>query len=101
MIRSWLKDPLAPSMLTFLALVAGGFLAITLATLSVRGTLVVAFQVPAIISGGLGGLALIMLGAGLANAQVGRRLAAQEQLSSEAVLGEALAVADLLKGRTS
>ena len=101
MIRTWLKDPLAPSMATFLALVAGGFLAITLACLSARGTLIVAFQLPALISGGLGGLALIVLGAGLANAQVGRRLAAQERRSSESVLEEALAVADLLSGKNS
>lgn len=100
MIRHWLKDPLAPSMATFLGLVAAGFLAITSATRTVRGTVLVAFQVPAVISGGLGGLALIVLGAGLANAQIGRRLAAQERLSSEAVLGEALAVADLLERRT-
>ena len=100
MIRHWLKDPLAPSMATFLGLVAGGFLAIALATRSARQTLLVSFQIPVLISGGLGGLALIVLGAGLANAQIGRRLAAQEQLSCEAVLGEALTVADLLEGRT-
>jgi hypothetical protein len=95
----WTRDPAAPSLALYVALVIGGFVAIGLGWRAAARTLFVPFQVPALVSGGLGGLALIMLGAGLAVTQVGRRLAAQERADTEDLLDEAAAVLDVLKGR--
>ena len=92
MIRQLRHDPAAPSIAVFVALIVGGFVAIGLAWNIARQTLVVAFQMPAILSGAVGGLALIVLGAGLSNAQVGRRLGALERAHTDAVLDEATAL---------
>ena len=92
MIRQLRQDPAAPSIAVFVALIVGGFVAIGLAWNIARQTLVVAFQMPAILSGAVGGLALIVLGAGLSNAQVGRRLGALERAHTDAVLDEAAAL---------
>jgi hypothetical protein len=95
----WSRDPAAPSLLLYAALVVGGFVAIGLGWRAAARTLIVPFQVPALVSGGIGGLALIVLGAGLAATQVGRRLAAAERAETEDLLDEAAAVLDVLKGR--
>jgi hypothetical protein len=86
------RDPAAPSVAVFLAMVVGGFVAIGLAWNIARQTLIVAFQLPGLLSGAVGGLALIVLGAGLINAQVGRRLGALERARTDAVLDEAAAL---------
>lgn len=96
---AWLRDPAAPSLLLFGGLVLGGFLAITLGWRVAARTLLVPLQVPALVSGALGGLALIALGAGLANVQVGRRLAAQERAETEELLDVAAGLLDALDGR--
>ena len=49
----------------------------------------------------MGGLALILLGAGFANVQAGRRLAAEERVETEALLDEAHALVAAMKGRRS
>jgi hypothetical protein len=95
----WTRDPAAPSLGLYLALVIAGFVAIGLGWRAAARTLFVPFQVPALVSGGIGGLALIVLGAGLAATQVGRRLAAEERAETEDLLDEAAAVLDVLKGR--
>ncbi|HUR51642.1 MAG TPA: hypothetical protein VMZ11_05925 [Mycobacteriales bacterium] len=95
----WSRDPAAPSLLLFGAMVLGGFVAIGLGWRAAARTLFVPFQVPALLSGGVGGLALIVLGAGLASTQVGRRLAAQERAETEDLLDEAAALMDVMKGR--
>lgn len=94
----WTRDPLAPSLLLFGGIVLAGFVAIALGWRVAARTLVVPFQVPAMVSGGLGGLALIILGAGLASIQVGRRLAAEERAETEDLLDEAAALMDAMKG---
>lgn len=96
MIAALRRDPAAPSVAVFLALVVGGFVAIGLAWNIARQTLVVAFQLPGLLSGAVGGLALIVLGAGLINAQVGRRLGALERARTDAVLDEAAALLSAL-----
>lgn len=95
----WSRDPAAPSLMLYAGLVVGGFVAIGLGWRAAARTLFVPFQVPAVVSGGVGGLALIILGAGLAATQVGRRLAAAERAETEDLLDEAAAVLDVLKGR--
>jgi hypothetical protein len=95
----WTRDPIAPSLALFGGIVLAGFVGIALGWKVAARTLVVPFQVPALVSGGLGGLALIALGAGLANIQVGRRLAAQERAETEDLLDEAAALMDVMKGR--
>jgi hypothetical protein len=45
----------------------------------------------------MGGLALILLGAGLASVQAGRRLAAAERVETEALLDEASALVEAFK----
>ena len=95
----WSRDPAAPSLLLFAGLVLGGFVAIGLGWRAAARTLFVPFQVPALVSGGVGGLALIVLGAGLAATQVARRLAAEERAETEDLLDEAAALLDVLKGR--
>ena len=96
---SWTRDPLAPSLGVFVGLVVAGFIGIALGWRVAARTLIVPFQVPALVSGAMGGFALIILGAGLANVQVGRRLAAQERAETEDLLDEAAALLDALKGR--
>jgi hypothetical protein len=95
----WSRDPAAPSLLLFAGLVLTGFVAIGLGWRTAARTLVVPFQVPALVSGGMGGLALIVLGAGLAVTQVSRRLAAAERAETEDLLDEAAALLDVLKER--
>jgi hypothetical protein len=94
----WTRDPAAPSLTLYACLVVGGFVGIGLGWRAAARTLFVPFQVPALVSGGLGGIALIVLGAGLASTQVGRRLAAEERAETEDLLDEAAALLDVLKG---
>lgn len=84
--RGWTRDPSAPSLAVFALVAIGGFVAIGLGWRIAARTLFVPFQVPAMLSGGLGGLALVMTGAALLNAQVSRRLAAAERAETEAIL---------------
>ena len=88
----WLDDPAAPSLLLFGALVVAGFTSITMGWRVAARTLVVPFQTPALVSGALGGLALILLGSGLANIQASRRLAAAERVETDALIDEAAAL---------
>ena len=98
---AWLRDPAAPSLLLFAGLVVAGFVAISLGWRVAARTLYVGLQVPAIASGAVGGLVLVSLGAGLANIQVGRRLAAAERAETELLLDEAHALVAAMKGRRS
>lgn len=95
----WTRDPVVPSLVLFVGLVVAGFVGISLGWRVAARTLVVPFQVPALVSGAMGGFALIALGAGLASIQTGRRLAAQERAETEDVLDEAAALLQAVKGR--
>lgn len=97
----WLADPVAPSLLLFGGLVLAGFVAIGLGWRVAARTLFVPFQTPALVSGGLGGLGLVVLGAALASTQSSRRMAAVERAETEAVLDEAAALVEALRGRRS
>ena len=96
---AWLDDPAAPSLLLFGGLVLVGFVAIVIGWKVAARTLVVAYQTPALVSGGMGGLALILLGSGLAAIQTGRRLAAGERAETEALLDEAAALVETVKAK--
>ena len=85
-MRRRLQEPAAPSLIVFGALVAAGFVVIGLGWGIADGTATPAFQVPALVSGGLGGLVLIALGCGLTFVQVGRLLAARERVQTEDLL---------------
>lgn len=93
----WLQDPAAPSLLLFAGVVLAGFTAIGIGWKVAARTLFVPFQTPALVSGGMGGLALVLLGSGLANIQAGRRLAAIERAATEALLDEASALVEAVK----
>jgi hypothetical protein len=97
---AWLDDPVAPSLLVFAGIAVVGFLAIGLGWRVAARTLDVAAQVPALVSGAAGGLALVLIGAVLANVQIGRRLAARERSELEDVIAEATALVDAVtRGR--
>lgn len=94
-----MQDPAVPSVLLFAGMVAGGFVAIGLGWKVAARTLNVAFQTPALVSGGMGGLALVLLGAGLLSVQSGRRVAAIERAQTELLLDEAAALVEAMKKR--
>lgn len=89
---TWTTDPAAPSLALFAAFVIAGFAAIAIGWKVAARTTVVPYQVPALVSGAMGGLALIVIGACLANIQAGRRLAAAERAEAEVVLDELAAL---------
>ena len=93
----WTRDPAAPSLLLFVGLAVSGFVAIALGWRVAARTLFVPSQVPAVVSGALGGIALLALGAGFFTVQVSRRLAAAERLETEALLDEAHALVAAFK----
>ena len=96
---AWTRDPAAPSLLLFAGLVVAGFVSIGLGWKIAARTLYVSQQVPALVSGALGGLVLVALGAGLASIQAGRRLAASERAETELLLDEAHALVQAIKAR--
>jgi hypothetical protein len=95
----WLRDPAAPSLLLFAGVVIAGFAGIGAGWKVAARTLYVPFQTPALVSGGLGGLALVLLGSGLANVQDGRRLAAIERAETEALLDETSALVEAVRAK--
>jgi hypothetical protein len=98
--RQWRAEPAAASLLLFSGIVLAGFAAIVLGWRIAARTLNVAFQVPALVSGGLGGLGLVMLGCGLINVQAARRRAAVARAEMEAVLDEASALVESYRRRS-
>jgi hypothetical protein len=96
-VKKLLRDPAAPSLLLFAGLVVTGFVAIAIGWKVAARTLLVYNQTPALVSGAMGGIAMIVLGAGLANVQSGRRLSAAEQAQTELLLDEANALVDAMK----
>jgi hypothetical protein len=93
------RDPALPGLALFAAIAVAGLGAIGLAWLIASRTLFVPHQVPAVVSGGLGGLALVVIGAGLFAVQDRRRLAALDRAEQEALLDETLALTAALQTR--
>ena len=98
---TWLKDPAAPSLLLFLGVVVGGFVAIAIGWKVAARTLFVPSQIPALVSGGLTGVALVLIGAAFVTVQADRRLAALERAQTEDLLDEASALVEAFKNRSS
>lgn len=94
---AWLADPAIPSLLLFSGLIISGFAAIGIGWRVAARTLFVPFQMPALVSGAMGGLALILLGAGLVIIQSNRRYAAVERADTESLLDEASALVEAFK----
>lgn len=86
---SRLRDPLVLSVIVGAALVVAGFVVIGLAWRGAAATLHVGIQLPYVVSGGLGGLALVFLGVGVLHIQGSRWLAAKERGHMERVRGKA------------
>jgi membrane-bound ClpP family serine protease len=86
--RSWVRDVAKTGLALFAVIAVSGFIAIGLGWRVAARNGIVALQIPALISGGLGGLALILTGAGLLHVQTERRLAARERESTSRILNE-------------
>ena len=91
------RDPLVQTLVTCVVLVALGLLAITLGKRIVARTEDVYDQLPALVSGGLGGIALVIIGCMFAYVQVSRVCAEQERLQQAAVLAEVAGLTDVRK----
>jgi hypothetical protein len=91
------RDPFRLSVWLGGALVAAGFGAIALAWRGAAALLLVPLQIPYLISGGLAGLGLIVLGLVLLNVQAGRRLAAERRRRLDRVIEEATGALERLR----
>jgi hypothetical protein len=100
-MRGLLREPLTSTVIVVVGLVAAGYTAMGFAWHYTAYTLVVAFQIPAVISGALGGLSLVVIGAVLLNVQYGRYTAATESAETELLLDEAAALVAAMKERRS
>ena len=88
------RDSDVRAALVFASLAVAGLVAVVLAWFGVSGTLNVGAQVAYTVSGGIGGLALVISGAGLFFSHLGRMSAAREDASLERVVDAASQVAD-------
>ena len=89
-----IRDSSVRAAIVFAALVAAGLVAVLLGWLGVSGTLNVGTQVAYAVSGGIGGLALVVSGAGLFFSHLGRVTAAREDASLERVVDAASHIAN-------
>jgi hypothetical protein len=83
------RDPVAVSVAVLGALVLTGFGVLGLAWRGLAARLVVALQVPWVVSGALGGVALVGFALALIAVQTGRRARAQELADFERVVAAA------------
>ena len=79
LIRRLGTDAFARSLALAVLMIAGGFVAIFLAYRGVARAVNVAVQLPYIVSGGVGGVALILTGAGIIGIQSSRYWSARER----------------------
>ena len=79
LVRRLGGDPFARSLTIAALMIAGGFVAIFLAYRGVARSVNVAVQLPYVVSGGVGGLALILTGAGIIAVQSSRYWSARER----------------------
>lgn len=88
------QEPFYLTSLIAAGLVLGGFAILVLSWRGIARLTVVSFQVPYMLSGGLGGIALIGIGAAILGIQVARYQRAEERRDMEALLD---AATDLLR----
>lgn len=79
LVRRVLADPFRRSLALAVLMIAGGFVAIFIAYRGVARSVIVAVQLPYLISGGVGGVALILTGAGIIGIQTSRYWNARER----------------------
>lgn len=84
----FLRDPAVPGMALMIVLALAGFVALAYGWYGTARAIYVPLQFPEVVSGGLGGLALIGLGFGLLDMQVDRFHAARERRLTDDVLDE-------------
>ena len=84
----WLRDPALPGLVVMIVIALAGAGAIWFAWRGVARTIYVPLQLPELISGGLGGIALIGLGLALFDLQMTRRELAQERRHNADILDE-------------
>jgi hypothetical protein len=92
-------SPLAIALGSCVLLVIGGIAGIAVGYVMVARTLNVFDQVPAIVSGGIGGIALVITGCVLAYVQVGRACAERERAQGEQTLTRIGALAEIERRR--
>ena len=91
---AFVRDSAFRAAIVFAALVVAGLVAVVLGWIGVSGTLNVGTQVAYAASGGIGGLALVISGAGLFFSHLGRMSAAREDASLERVVDAASQIAN-------
>jgi hypothetical protein len=94
-VRAFLRDPALPGFALMVALVLGGFGAIAYAWYGAARTAYVPLQLPEIVSGGIGGIALIGVGLALFTTQLDRRDAAREKRLTDETIDEMAGVVAL------
>ena len=87
-VRTFFRDPALPGLATMVGLMLLGLGAIVYAWYGAARTIYVPLQLPELVSGGIGGLALIGVGLSLFDIQVGRRDAAHEKHLTDDLLDE-------------
>jgi hypothetical protein len=91
------SDPAAPSLALFAAVAASGFVAIAVGWHVAATTRFVPSQIAALVSGGLAGVVLVLVGSVLVSVQAGRRSAALERRHTDDVLDEVGALVDAFR----
>jgi hypothetical protein len=92
-------SPLTIAVSSCALLVVGGIVAIEIGYVMVGRTLNVFDQVPAMVSGGIGGIALVITGCVLGYAQVGRACSESERAHEEQALSRIAALAEVERRR--
>lgn len=96
-MRRLLAHPALPSLTVFAAIAIGGFVSMLLGWRVAARTLNVAAQLPAVVSGGIGGLMLVVIGTSLFVAQVGRLRSAEERAEADELLDRTSEVVQALR----
>jgi hypothetical protein len=91
----FLRDPVLPGLLLMAGLVLSGLFALAYGWYGTARAIYVPLQLPEVVSGGLGGLGLIGLGAGLFDIHLDRYFAARELRLTDDVLDELAGLAAL------
>ena len=95
----WIRDPGLRAAATLFAAGLAGLAGLGLAWAGVAGKLSVPMQLPFVVSGGVGGVALTGAAWGLLAIQLERRAAASERAALEAVVRDAAEFAERLRAR--
>jgi hypothetical protein len=97
--ESLLSGPALPSLLVFIGMILAGFAAMVIGWRVAARTLDVATQLPAIVSGGVGGLVLVIIGTGLFLAQAGRARSADDRADADELLDRVSEVVQALRAK--